>query len=160
MTLLRAVARPMLASMFMYGGADTFRNAESKSVAAQESADLIAKTTGRHIEPADLVRVTGAVQVVAGAALATGRFPRLAALTLAGTLGPVTVAGHRFWNESEPSARRQKMVHFLKNTSMAGGLLMATLDPEPKKRMLGRRTKDKSAKGKGKAAKKRDKRRN
>src|SRR5699024_8279641 len=115
MTLLRAVARPMLASMFMHSGADSFRHAESKSVAAQECADLIAKTTGNQVEPADLVRLTGAVQVVAGAALATGRFPRLAALTLAGTLGPTTVAGHRFWNESDPAQRRNQTIHFLKN---------------------------------------------
>lgn len=154
MTLLRTVARPMLASMFIYGGADSVRHAQAKAATAQNSADLIGKTTGRHVEPADLVRFNGAVHVVAGAALATGRFPRLAAFSLAATLPATTAEGHPFWNETEPGQKRNQTIHFLKNLSIAGGLLLSMLDPEPKKKMLPRRAKDK------KAARKNDKTRN
>lgn len=159
MKLTRAIARPMLASMFIYGGLDSVRDPKSKAAAAQGTADLITKTTGRQFEPADLVRFNGAVHVVAGAALATGRFPRLAALTLAATLGPTTSGGHRFWDEMEPGPKRNQTIHFLKNVSMTGGLLMATLDPGPKKKQP-RRASDNDGKAKKWSPKKTAKRRN
>ena len=43
---------------------------------------------------------------------------------------PVTVAGHRFWEESDPGTRAQQRVHFFKNVSMLGGLLIAAGDTE------------------------------
>ncbi len=65
--------------------------------------------------------------MVAGACLAAGWFPRLASLALAGTLVPTTAAGHRFW-EAEDADRAQQRIHFLKNLSMFGGLLIAAAD--------------------------------
>lgn len=129
----------MLASMFIFGGQDSVRNPQSKAAQAQGTADLIANTTGRQFEPADLVRFNGAVHVVAGAALATGRFPRLAALTLAATLGPTSVGGHPFWDESDPGQKTNQTIHFVKNVSMTGGLLLAVLDTGPKKKAAPRR---------------------
>jgi uncharacterized membrane protein YphA (DoxX/SURF4 family) len=70
------------------------------------------------------VRINGAVQVVAGTMLALNRLPRLAALALAGSLVPTTLAGHRFWNESDPSGRAAQRTQFLKNAAMLGGLLV------------------------------------
>jgi P-loop Domain of unknown function (DUF2791)/DoxX len=49
-----------------------------------------------------IVRGNGAVQVVGGALLASGTLPRLAALTLAGSMIPTTVAGHA--STTRPSA--------------------------------------------------------
>ena len=53
-------------------------------------------------DPVTLVRLNGAVQVGAGALLAVGRVPRLAALALATTLVPTTLAAHRFWELDDP----------------------------------------------------------
>jgi uncharacterized membrane protein YphA (DoxX/SURF4 family) len=50
--------------------------------------------------------------------------PRVAALVLAGSLVPTTLAGHRFWEEDDPKTRAAQQLQFLKNTSMLGGLLM------------------------------------
>ncbi len=74
------------------------------------------------------VRINGAVQFAAGALLAIGWAPRLSALALAGTLVPTTAAGHRYWEEDEPEQRMQQRIHFLKNLSMLGGLLIAAAD--------------------------------
>ena len=74
------------------------------------------------------MQLNGAVQVAAGAMLALGVFPRLAALVLAGTLVPTTAAGHAFWAEEDPKVRAQQRVQFLKNTAMFGGLLLAAAD--------------------------------
>lgn len=134
----------MLASMFVYGGAMALKQPGPRAAKAQPTADLIKKAApDLPVDGANLARFNGAVQLVGGLALATGHFPRLAALGLAATLGPTTYAGHQYWNESDPGARANQRVHFLKNVSMAGGLLMATLDPDPHKKFIGRRAKDK-----------------
>ena len=144
MTLLRSVARPMLASMFIYGGATALRSPGPRADKAQPVADLIKKIApSLPVNGSNLTRVNGGVQLVAGLALATGHVPRLAALTLAATLPPTSVVGHPYWNETDPAARANQRIHFLKNLSMTGGLLMATLDPEPHKKFIGRRAKDK-----------------
>ncbi|KAA1397692.1 DoxX family protein [Aeromicrobium ginsengisoli] len=144
MTLLRTVARPMLASMFIYGGATALKAPGPRAARAQPTADLIKKFAPElPVDGANLVRVNAAAQLLGGLALATGRFPRLAALGLAATMPATTVAGHPYWNETDPGARANQRIHFLKNVSMAGGLLMATLDPDPHKKFIGRRAKDK-----------------
>ncbi len=74
------------------------------------------------------VRLNGAVQLAAGTLLALGRFPRLSALVIAGTLVPTTAAGHRFWETEDKQDRAQQRTHFLKNLSMFGGLLIASAD--------------------------------
>ena len=77
------------------------------------------------------MKVNGAVMVGAGALLALGKLPRLAALALAGTLVPTTFAGHRFWEETDEKARKMQRIHFLKNVSMLGGLILAATDKKP-----------------------------
>ncbi len=66
--------------------------------------------------------------MAAGTLLALGRFPRLSALALAATLVPTTLAGHRFWEAGEETDQAQQRIHFLKNLSMFGGLLIAAAD--------------------------------
>jgi putative oxidoreductase len=144
MTLLRTVARPMLASMFVYGGAMAVKSPGPRAAKAQPVADLIKKVApDLPVNGTNLTRFSGGVQVIAGTALATGHFPRLAALVLASTLPPTTVVGHPYWNEDDPAAKANQRIHFLKNVSMTGGLLMATLDPDPHKKFFARRAKDK-----------------
>ena len=41
---------------------------------------------------------------------------------------PTTLAGHRFWEEEEEGTAAQQRIHFLKNASMFGGLLIAAAD--------------------------------
>lgn len=131
MTVVRRVARPMLSSMFITGGIDSLRNPGPKVPAAASVAPPI----GRRIPylPEDtetLIKVNGAVQMVAGALLALGRFPRLCAALLAGSLVPTTLAAHRFWEEGDPGAKATQRIHFFKNLSMLGGLILAAVDTE------------------------------
>ncbi len=157
MTLLRTVARPMLASMFVYGGINAVRNAKAMGPKAEPVADALGKVAPQaRTSPTNLVRINGAVQVVAGTALATGHVPRLASFVLAGSLLPTTAVGHQFWKESDPQSRQNQTIHFVKNVSMAGGLLMATLDPDPHKKFIGRRAKDRVVEAKDAVADKID----
>lgn len=139
MTVMRLIARPMLASMFVVGGVSSLRDAEARAPSAAAVTDRVVPAAKRAApqlpipeNPTTQVRVNGAVQVLGGLALATGKAPRLSAAVLAATLVPTTAAGHRFWEEDDPQARSNQMVHFFKNISMAGGLLIAGVDTEGK----------------------------
>ncbi|MFE0447736.1 DoxX family protein [Streptomyces fungicidicus] len=129
MSLLRVLGRPTLASMFLAGGLDAVRNPQNVAPLAES---VVRPVTDR--VPAlpdsteDCVRLNGAVQVVGGLLLATGRMSRPAALALAVSLIPTTLAAHRFWEEEDPAQRAQQRIHFLKNLSMLGGLLIAADD--------------------------------
>ena len=83
-------------------------------------------------DPATLVRINAGAQILAAAALATGRAPRLSATVLAASLVPTTLAGHAFWNETDPQAKNAQRLQFYKNTSVLGGLLLAAVDTEGK----------------------------
>lgn len=143
MTLLRAVARPMLASAFLFGGANALRYAKEVAPRAEPVARALNQIAPQiPASSANLVRANAIVQIVAGTALATGHLPRISSFVLAGSLVPSTFAGHQFWNEADPIARQNQTIHFTKNVSLMGGLLMATLDPDPHKKFIGRRAKD------------------
>lgn len=130
MSLSRRVARPMMAAMFVAGGWDSFKNPEPKAPAAEPVTTRLAGPLNLPDDPATLVKANGAVQVGAGALLALGKLPRLSALVLGATLVPTTLAGHRFWEVEDAQARRGQRVHFLKNVSMLGGLILAATDTE------------------------------
>jgi putative oxidoreductase len=132
MPLIRATARPMLAAMFVTGGLDAVLHPKAKAPAAQRVAPAIAKRLPFPLpeDPVQLVRINGAVQLLAGLSLATGRLPRLSALALACSLVPTTLAGHRFWEKSDSNERRMQQQQFTKNLSMLGGLILAAVDLE------------------------------
>jgi uncharacterized membrane protein YphA (DoxX/SURF4 family) len=139
MTVIRLIARPMLASMFVAGGIDSLMHPSGKLPKAEKVTDQVPSLAERiapslpvPTDPATLVRINGGVQVLAGLALATGRAPRLSALTLAASLVPTTYAGHPFWEEKDKQARGAQRTQFLKNLSMMGGLLLAAVDTEGK----------------------------
>jgi uncharacterized membrane protein YphA (DoxX/SURF4 family) len=133
MALIRRIARPLLASTFISGGYHTLRHPEPVAPAAEPVAVPLAQRIPKlPADPEQLVRINGAVQVGAGVLLALGRFPRFAALALAGSLVPTTLAGHRYWEEKDPEVREQQRIQFLKNLSLLGGLLVTAADTHGK----------------------------
>ncbi|GAA2983020.1 DoxX family protein [Actinokineospora diospyrosa] len=130
--ILRRLARPMLAAVFISGGINALRAPEAHAEAAKP---LLAKAGDKlpdNADPVTLVRVDGAVKVAAGLALAFGKVPRLAALLLSASVVPTTVAAHPFWEEKDPAERKQQLTHFLKNVGLLGGLLLAAVDTHGK----------------------------
>lgn len=128
MALVRAIARPLLASTFVMGGVDAVRNPDGKAPAADRIVGGVSEKLPMVSSTRQLVQLDGAVKVVAGTMLALGKLPRMSALALAASLVPTTVAGHRFWEKEDPAARTADRLHFAKNASMLGGLLLAVVD--------------------------------
>ncbi|MDB5078440.1 MAG: hypothetical protein JWP00_364 [Chloroflexi bacterium] len=85
-------------------------------------------------ESQELVKLNGAAMAGAGVMLGLGIFPKLAALILIGSLIPTTLAGHAFWNETDPKARTTQQVQFFKNLGLLGGLLMVLTDKKKKRK--------------------------
>jgi uncharacterized membrane protein YphA (DoxX/SURF4 family) len=137
MTLSRIVARPFLASIFVTGAVNALKDVEGHAQKAKPVTDRVvpqAEKLGQRLgvpvptDPALLVRINAIVQLTAAAALATGKAPRISSAILAGSLVPTTLAGHRFWEETDPGAKKAQRIQFFKNLSVLGGLLIAAND--------------------------------
>ena len=130
MSLFRRIARPLLASIFIAEGWDALRNpggkpAPGKTRAQPPPADQLVTE-----DSLTIVRVNGFVQVGGGVLLGLGKYPRLAALALIGSIAPTTYAGHRFWREEDEQLRSEQRIQLLKNLGLLGGLILAALDTE------------------------------
>jgi putative oxidoreductase len=141
MTVSRLVARPMLASIFVAGPLNALKDTEGHAVKAKPVTDRVVpviERVGERVgvpvpnDPKTWIRVNAVVQLVAAAGLATGRAPRASAAVLAGTLVPTTLAGHRFWDETDPTAKKMQRIQFFKNLTMLGGLIIAAGDTDGK----------------------------
>ena len=135
MSLTRLVARPMLASAFVVGAVSALRNPSQQAAKAEPVTDRLVPLVRRAVpqlpdDPVTLVRINAATQIGAAFMLATGRAPRLSATVLAATLVPTTAAGHRFWEVDDATQKNQQRLHFFKNVSMLGGLIIAAGDTE------------------------------
>ena len=128
MSLVRRIARPLLATQFIVGGLDTYRHPAARAKAAAPLIAKLAPTLGVPNDPELVVRANGAVMVGAGTMLAAGKLPRLSALALALSLLPTTLAGHPFWQIKDPKQRTAQRIQLQKNLSMLGGLLLAVVD--------------------------------
>ena len=79
MTVSRILARPLLASIFVVGGINALKNADTYAAKARKVTDKVVPLARRAApgapipdEATTLVRVNAVVQILGGAALATG----------------------------------------------------------------------------------------
>jgi uncharacterized membrane protein YphA (DoxX/SURF4 family) len=151
--LVRRIARPLLASTFVYGGIDTLRNPQPRVAGARPVVEKLTEQADKQLPvqvPRDVeqwVKIDAGVKVGAGLLLALGRWPRLAAVLLSASIVPTTLAGHRFWEHDDPQQKAGQTIHFLKNLGLLGGLLLAAVDTEGKPSVgyLARRAAKKAA---------------
>ena len=139
MTVIRVIARPMLASVFFVGAASALKNAPNLGAKASRVTDKVIPLAQRAVpsapiptDPVAIVRANAVVQIAAAAALATGRAPRLSSAVLAASLLPTTIAGHAFWREQDAALKNTQRLNFFKGISLVGGLLIAGVDTEGK----------------------------
>lgn len=128
MSVVRLLARPMLAAVFVTGGLDAMRHPGKRVEKARPVVESLAGMTGMNADPELVVRANGATMAISGLMLATGKLPRVAGGLLAAALVPTTYAGHPFWNETDPVARQQQKISFEKNVGLLGAVLLASVD--------------------------------
>lgn len=131
--LLRHVARPMLASWFIYDGVQAALKPAEHVRAARRGVSLVGQQLGVE-EPLSekqvsaLVRAHGAATAVAGLFLAFGKAPRTAALTLAALSVPLAVVNQPFTPSDVPRDVRTRK--FVGNLGAIGAALLAGADYE------------------------------
>lgn len=140
MTLVRAIGRTMLSSYFVLSGIRAIRNPGEFVPDAEPLTDRVVPTAKRFApeqvsglipeDTATLVRVNGAVQVVGGVALATGKGRRFGAGLLALSMVPTTLARHPFWSRTDPEEKARDRQQFVKSIGLLGGVIIASRDTE------------------------------
>jgi len=128
MSFVRTLARPMLASSFVLAGVDKLKNADDT---AQQLSPLLRKAAASLPFQADekmLARVIGGTQVGAGVLFGLGKFSRLSAtlLTVISLLN--TFVEWRSADISSKEGRETRRNQLLKNLSLSGGALLASVD--------------------------------
>ena len=68
--------------------------------------------------------VGGAVEFFGGLAIMLGAWTRCAALTMIVFVVIATLISHRYWELTEPAARRLQQSHFAKNLTIIGGFVL------------------------------------
>ncbi len=125
--MLRALARPLLASWFIYGGVESVLEPERRAALAAPVVDPALKELGidEQVTTADLVKAHGAATIGAATLLAVSRTPRTAALTLTGLTAVTVGLAHPFWNVTDEEERKVETEAFLKNLALLGGVMLA-----------------------------------
>src|SRR5690554_4398151 len=131
--MVRALARPMLASWFVAEGVDVLRHPDRHAAAAEDllrSAQKLSPTVTvpEPDQVRQLVKMHGAAVALAGAALGTGRMPRLAGLTLAALTFPLALAEQPFASGLSREERRRRRARVTEVAAMTGAALLAAAD--------------------------------
>lgn len=89
------------------------------------SSGSISYADSQGIPAADiLVPVSGLLALIGGLSVLTGLHARVGAVLLMLFMIPVTFLMHDFWNVADPQEAQTQMIHFLKNISILGGIVL------------------------------------
>lgn len=129
MTIVRRLARPLLATPLIQTGLDAARHPGPQAELARPLLDRVTVPLKLPQDPIQVVRAAGGITVVAGLLLSIGKLPRLSALAIVLT-APAVQNTQPFWQEKDPELRRSQRTTFLKNLGILGGTLLAAVDTE------------------------------
>ena len=114
MKALFVIGRSILGGFFLYNGINHFMH--SKEMAQYAGVKNLPA-------PEASVLASGALLAAGGASLILGLKPKWGALSIIGFLATASPLFHDFWNEEDPQAQQQAMIHFSKNMALLGAAL-------------------------------------
>jgi uncharacterized membrane protein YphA (DoxX/SURF4 family) len=129
MTIVRRLARPLLAAPLIQSGIEAARHPGPQLERARPVLQQVQAPLRLPQDELRVVRVSGAVTAAAGALLALGKLPRLSALAIVAT-APIVQTSQPFWKEKDPELRASQRTVFIKNLGLLGGALLAAVDTE------------------------------
>lgn len=124
-TMLRSLARPLLASWFVYGAVESLVEPATRAARSTPVVKPVLDEVGLDVDVEDLVRIHGAATLAAAATLAMSRTPRTAGLALAGLTAVMACAGRPFWLIDDEQVRASERERFVINLSLLGGTMLA-----------------------------------
>lgn len=164
--MIRTIARPMLASVFILDGVSVLRNPADRAAATAPAVEKIQKTANKAADaapesvskisapapavgPKNAVRALAAVKIGAGALFALGKAPRLSATVLAVAHAPNMVARFSDTPGGTIASTDGKVVGLATDGALLGALFLAAGDTAGKP---GLRWRAQAAKGEVSAA--------
>jgi uncharacterized membrane protein YphA (DoxX/SURF4 family) len=131
MTIVRRLARPMLAVSFVREGLDAVLHPAKRVDQARPLVQAVAAPLGLPQDPELFIRANGAVMMGAGALFALGRMPRLTGLALAATVAPgVYLHVMSLRTEKDGERRKTELDDMLRDLGRLGGALLAAVDTQ------------------------------
>lgn len=136
--MLRKIARPMLASFFVWDGVDTLRNTEAHVEETENMLERLRKVLPRDYasfvpnDPELVSRAIAGTRVGAGSLLALGKAPRTSSAVLAGTTLPALVGANAFWSADSQKEKNEGRNALVTNTALLGALFITAQDLEGK----------------------------
>lgn len=151
--MFRALARPLIASWFVYDGVQTAMEPAARTAQAEPLIRPLLAEAELDVPAETVVRAHAIATAAAAAVLATSKTPRTAGMALTGLAALTLAVQPRFWTMPEGAAREVAQEDFVKNVALLGAAMLAASaghTPGHQKRKKARRAK---AKSKSKAAK-------
>ncbi|GAA5229500.1 DoxX family protein [Arthrobacter cryoconiti] len=128
MSIVRVIARPMLAASFILSGIDRLRHAEQTAEQLSGVLSRVSDALPVAASEKTLARVVAGTQIGAGVLLASGKFSRGAAMLLTLTTGLSTFVEYRSADSLTKEAKSHRRSQLIKNISLLGGALLASVD--------------------------------
>ncbi|GAA1470705.1 DoxX family protein [Corynebacterium felinum] len=132
--MLRKLARPMVASVYIADGADTVLNTQAHVEGTQMVMRQLRVVLPRRYykmipqNPELITQAIGATKVAAGSILALGKAPRTSASVLALLSVPTILARHAFWETQDAEEKTARRQGFLTSVALLGGLFITSAD--------------------------------
>lgn len=125
--MFRSLARPLLASWFIYDGVGAALEPQSRVADADRALNPLYDVLDVHDAPTTevVVRAHAIATVGAATVLATSRTPRTAGLALATLAGIQLAVTKRPWELPEGPARDAAIEDFIKHAALLGGAMLA-----------------------------------
>lgn len=123
------IGRAIFGGFFLYNGIHHFQEVEGMSQYA----------ASKNLPSPELaVIASGVALTVGGASMITGWKPKWGSLALLSFLGTASPLFHNFWDETDPQAKQNQLIHFSKNVALLGAALALMGVEEPWPASLGR----------------------
>jgi uncharacterized membrane protein YphA (DoxX/SURF4 family) len=122
MKTLFLAGRVILGGFFVYNGINHFKSKDA----------LVGYGASKGLpNPEAGVLGSGALMIAGGASLILGYKPKIGAAALVAFLAAASPLFHDFWNDEDPHAKQNNMIHFMKNAAILGAALALAGVKEP-----------------------------
>ncbi len=142
--MIRKIARPMLASVFVIDGVETVMNPAGRKDGAESALTQVRAALPRQYraflpkDPETAAQLVGGIKAGAGSLFALGKAPRTSATLLAATTLPSLLGRNAFWDTDDEDEKARRRTGALTDMALAGGVLLASVDTAGKPDMKWR----------------------
>lgn len=136
--MIRKLARPMLASVYIADGVNTVTNSSEHAKGAEKVISTVKAVLPPQYssfipsDPETVAKINGGVKIGAGSTFALGKAPRTSAALLAASSVCDLLGRNAFWSADNADEKARQRNGALTNVALLGGVLIAAADTQGK----------------------------